>query len=211
VPGPVEPRSRPTSLPVEPVALPVEPAPLPVEVVRSPRRHKTVQARLVDGVVRVQVPAWMSDDEVADHTRALVAKLERRHRSDRVDLVARAAALARAHDLPQPRSVAWSDRQRSRWGSCTPATGEIRLSSRLAGFPPWVVDYVLVHELAHLLHPDHGPAFHAVVDRYPRAERARGFLIAKGMGDDLDQDDLDQDDPDLGDPDPGAPDPGAAG
>jgi predicted metal-dependent hydrolase len=45
-----------------------------------------------------------------------------------------------------------------------------------------VLDYVLVHELAHLVVPDHSPAFHEIVDRYPRAERARGFLIAMSRG-----------------------------
>lgn len=75
-----------------------------------------------------------------------------------------------------PVSVRWSGRQNTRWGSCTPADGTIRLSERLRSMPSWVVDYVLVHELAHLLHADHGPAFQALVARYPKAERARGFL-----------------------------------
>jgi predicted metal-dependent hydrolase len=57
--------------------------------------------------------------------------------------------------------------------------GVVRVSTRLAGFPAWVVDYVLVHELAHLVEPSHGPAFWALVNRYRRAERARGFLLAK--------------------------------
>ena len=75
-----------------------------------------------------------------------------------------------------PASVTWSLRQNGRWGSCTPADGTIRLSNRLQGMPDWVVDYVLVHELAHLLQPGHDPAFWALVGRYPRTERARGFL-----------------------------------
>jgi predicted metal-dependent hydrolase len=61
------------------------------------------------------------------------------------------------------------------------ATGAIRVSSALGAYPRWVLDYVVVHELAHLVHPDHGAAFWGLVDRYPRAERARGFLIAKGI------------------------------
>ena len=66
----------------------------------------------------------------------------------------------------------------SRWGSCTPATRTIRLSTRLAAFPDWVIDYVIVHELAHLVVHGHGPDFWDLVNRYPRTERARGYLIA---------------------------------
>ncbi len=154
---------------------------LPVEVVRSPRRRKTVSAEIIDGVVRVRVPAWMDAAEIDRQVAELVPRLERRLRSEHVDLMARAQWLARRFALPQPTSVEWSDNQRRQWGSCQVHSGEIRLSRRLADYPSWVVDYVLVHELTHLVHADHSPAFRALVDRYPRAERARGFLIAKDL------------------------------
>ncbi len=154
---------------------------LPVEVVRSARRRKTVSAEVVDGVVRVRVPSWMNAAEVDRQVAELVPRLERRLRSDHVDLMARAQRLARRFGLPDPRSVSWSDGQRRQWGSCQVTSGDIRLSRRLADYPSWVLDYVLVHELAHLVHADHSPAFRALVDRYPRAERARGFLIAKDL------------------------------
>jgi predicted metal-dependent hydrolase len=154
---------------------------LPVEVIRSPRRRKTVQATVVDGVVQVRVPSWMSRAEVDEHVAELVPRLERRLRSDHVDLMGRALRLARRFDLPEPRSVTWADNHRRQWGSCQVASGDIRLSRRLADYPSWVLDYVLVHELAHLVHADHSSAFRALVDRYPRAERARGFLIAKDL------------------------------
>ncbi len=154
---------------------------LPVEVVRSPRRRKTVSAEIIDGVVRVRVPSWMNAAEIDAQVAELVPRLERRLRSEHVDLMARAQRLARRFALPEPMSVEWSDNQRRQWGSCQVQTGEIRLSRRLADYPSWVVDYVLVHELAHLVHADHSPAFRELVDRYPRAERARGFLIAKDL------------------------------
>lgn len=158
----------------------------PVEVVRSAHRRKTVQAKLVDGVIRVFVPAHLSAEEEQAHVVALVERLERRSRSDHVDLEARAAALAHRFDLPRPRSVRWSDAQRTRWGSCSLPGGDLRISRRLAAYPAWVLDYVLVHELAHLVVPDHSAAFERLVLRYPRTERARGFLIAVGMaGDDV--------------------------
>ena len=92
----------------------------------------------------------------------------------------RAHRLAVRFRLPKPTSVAWAE-QRSQWGSCTPSTGEIRLSTRLAAWPLWVLDYVIMHELAHLVELNHTPAFNALADQYPLAERARGFLIAKAI------------------------------
>ena len=82
--------------------------------------------------------------------------------------------------------------QRSRWGSCTPADGSIRLSDRLRGMPSYVVDYVILHELAHLLVAGHNRDFWTLLRSYPRLERARGFLdgvaLAKGLdiADDVD-------------------------
>jgi predicted metal-dependent hydrolase len=157
---------------------------MPVEVVRSHRRRKTVQAVVVDGVIRVHVPARMSESDEAIYVSELVERLERRYRSEHIDIAERSRVLARRFNLPEPRRVRWSDSQRKRWGSCTPDTGEVRVSTRLADFPSWVLDYVLVHELAHLRVADHSAAFHALVDQYPLAERARGFLIAKSYGDD---------------------------
>lgn len=161
-----------------------------VQVVRSARRRRTVQARVVDGVLRVSVPAALSADEERRWVDEMVRRVTRRTTAEAIDLEARARRLAARHDLPRPSSVVWSERQRARWGSCTPSTGAIRVSSRLAAWPPWVLDYVLVHELAHLVAADHGPRFQALVARYPLAERARGFLIAKGGGDDDDEVDL---------------------
>lgn len=154
-----------------------------VSVLRSAKRRKTVSARLVDGVLEVRLPAWMGAEEEARWVEEMRRKFERRRSTEAIDVEARARQLARRYDLPQPSSVRWVDNQRTRWGSCTPSDGTIRISSRLAGFPPWVVDFVLVHELAHLAEPSHGPAFHALVARYPRAERATGFLLGAGLAD----------------------------
>ena len=158
----------------------------PVEVVRSARRRKTVEARVVDGVLRVSVPATLSAAEEARWVEEMRRRHRRRARAGRVDLARRAALLARRYGLPEPDEIRWVDDQRTRWASCTPARGTVRVSTRLAGFPSWVVDYVVVHELAHLAVPDHSPAWRALVDRYPKAERARGFLIAKGLEPDED-------------------------
>lgn len=153
---------------------------LPVEVIRSARRHKTVQARVVDGVLRVSIPAVMTAEEEAHWVAEMTRRIARRRRSSGVDLDRRARDLAGRYELPAPREIRWVDNQRSRWGSCTPGHGVIRLSRRLAGYPGWVLDYVVVHELAHLVEPNHSAVFWELVARYPKAERARGYLIAKG-------------------------------
>ena len=108
----------------------------------------------------------------------LVAKVRKKARAGAVDLRARSATLARRFDLPEPEEIAWSSRQNTRWGSCTSADRRIRISDRLASVPSFVLDYVIVHELAHLVVNGHGPEFDALVSRFDLAERARGYLLA---------------------------------
>ena len=152
---------------------------LPVEVIRSKKRRKTVEAELRGGVVKLHVPGAHDQAEIDEYAADLVPRLERKFRSDHIDLEQRAVVLGRRYQLPTPRSIVWTDNQRKQWGSCDTVTRDIRISARLAAFPPWVLDYVIVHELAHLLVADHSPTFNALVERYPRAERARGYLLAK--------------------------------
>lgn len=152
-----------------------------VEIRRSKRRRRTVTAYREAGRVVVCVPARMSAAEerrwVATMLERLAAQEQRRKPSDD-QLLARARELSRRHldGRAEPTSVRWSSSQNTRWGSCTSSDGSIRISDRLRGVPAWVVDYVLVHELAHLLVNGHGPEFWELVGRYPRSERARGFL-----------------------------------
>jgi predicted metal-dependent hydrolase len=111
----------------------------------------------------------------------MVARLERKEQRARPSdeqLLARAATLNDTYfgGLATPSSVRWVTNQQQRWGSCSPGDRSIRLSERLQGMPSWVVDYVLVHELAHLLEADHSPRFRELEARYPLAEKARAFL-----------------------------------
>ena len=79
-------------------------------------------------------------------------------------------------------SVRWVTNQTARWGSCSYYSGHIRVSHRLRPVPSWVLDSVLVHEVAHLTHPDHSPAFHRLAGAYPRHDEAGTFLAGYGLG-----------------------------
>jgi predicted metal-dependent hydrolase len=152
-----------------------------VEVRRSRRRRRTVAAYREDGRVVVLVPARFTRAEEKEWVATMLARLEkseRRRRPSDAALSRRAAELSAKHldGLAEPLTVRWVANQNSRWGSCTPSDRSIRLSTRLQGMPGWVIDYVLVHELAHLIEAGHTPTFWSWVDRYPRAERAKGFL-----------------------------------
>lgn len=153
-----------------------------IEVRRSRRRRRTVSAYRDGDRIVVLIPASLSKREEAEWVETMVARLERQEKRRRPSdeaLLKRARALSDQFfgGIAKPASVRWVDNQQSRWGSCTPGDRTIRLSRRLEGMPAWVVDYVLVHELAHLFEPHHDEAFWGWVDRYPQAERAKGFLL----------------------------------
>jgi predicted metal-dependent hydrolase len=155
----------------------------PVEVRRSSRRRRTVSAYRDGERVVVLIPAQFTGAEEREWVDRMVARLAARERREHTDeaLQERAVRLAERFfsDHPQtarPSSVKWVRNQNGRWGSCTPSDRSIRISDRIQSFPDWVVDYVILHELAHLVVANHNAQFWALVARYPRAERARGYL-----------------------------------
>ncbi|MEX0428744.1 M48 family metallopeptidase [Nocardioides sp. DS6] len=153
-----------------------------VEVRRSSRRRRTVSAYRDGERIVVLIPAAMSRREEAEWVEQMVARIEKseqRRKPSDDELLRRATALSDRYfgGLAIPESVRWVDNQQSRWGSCTPGDRSIRLSARLQGMPSWVIDYVLVHELAHLFEPHHNARFWGWVDRFPQAERAKGYLL----------------------------------
>ncbi len=160
-------------------------SPHPIRIVATRRRRRTVAARLRAGVIEVMVPASMSIAERERWAELMRGRIERQMRRKAPTderLARRAQALNERYfggGLSWT-SIGWND-QSSIWGSCTYTTGAIRIATRMQTFPEWVVDYVLMHELTHLVHSAHSSAFHEQVDRYPLAERAKGYLLAMGL------------------------------
>lgn len=158
----------------------------PVVVRRSARRRRTVAAFWEEGTAVVAIPAHFSAAQEREWVAKMLLKLQakgqglpskRRGRTD-ADLMARAGHLSARYlgGRAEPDTVRWVRNQNSRWGSATPADRSIRLSDKLQGMPEWVVDYVLLHELAHLLVASHSAAFWAHLAAYPDLERAKAFL-----------------------------------
>ena len=159
----------------------------PVVVRRSARRRRTVAAFWEDGTAVVAIPANFSRAQEAEWVRRMLDKLK--VQGDRQSKGGRrpatdAALASHAADLSArylggraaPTSVRWVSNQNSRWGSATPADGSIRLSDKLRPMPQWVIDYVLLHELAHLLVAGHNASFWRLLEAYPATARATAFL-----------------------------------
>ncbi|GIJ10391.1 metal-dependent hydrolase [Micromonospora andamanensis] len=134
--------------------------------------------------VVVLIPDQFSRAEESEWVDRMLARLAAREgrlaRSD-AELLVRAGRLIKLYlteygNQALPASVRWVSNQNGRWGSCTPADRSIRLSHRIQEMPDWVIDYVLLHELVHLIVSSHNAQFWALVGRYPKTERARGYL-----------------------------------
>lgn len=169
-----------------------------VEVRRSQRRYRTVSAYRDGPRIVVLIPDQFTRAEEREWVDKMLERLAARdHRARRTDaeLTVRATRLAERYladhrEATRPASVRWVANQNGRWGSCTPADATIRISDRIMAMPEWVVDYVLLHELVHLVVPSHGPDFWVFVNRFPKAERARGYLegVAAATGAPIDDD-----------------------
>ena len=166
--------------------LPTDPDDPRIEVRRSTRRRRTVSARVEGRTVVVLMPAGLSRTEERRLISDMLARLERsaarrRPRGSDTDLMRRAVELSGRwlDGAPRPASVRWVPAMSTRWASCSPGSREIRISEALREVPPYVLDYVLVHELVHLVVPGgHPPRFWEEVRRFPRTERAMGYLEA---------------------------------
>ena len=153
-----------------------------VEVRRSKKRSKSVAAWRESGRLVISVPARMSRKEIETHIAELTSRVIKAEGAvGDAELVALSAELINSYLQPEigsvsPTSVTWSSRQKSLHGSCTSVDRTIRMSKRLASAPQYVIEVVLLHELAHLLHHDHSIQFQELVNRHPKVLEAEAFL-----------------------------------
>ena len=136
-----------------------------VEVIRSKRRTRTISAALRGDTLVVTIPARLNAAQEREWVQRMAERVERakrkaaRNRDD--ELYARAQRLNVRYFGGKLTftGIIYVDNQRTLHGSCTPSTGAIRISRRLSTLPRWVEDYVIVHELAHLIEANHTSDF----------------------------------------------------
>ena len=165
---------------VEPPLVEIDGITLELRVVR--KRVKHVNARLEGSTLRVSAPHGVPSKELDELIQRLGRRLLRRNRAIEVNAGEGAVTLARKiaarfADPPEIADVRFSTTQHARWGSYSTRTGVVHLNAALSHMPPWVLEAVLAHELAHAVHPDHSPAFWELLREVcPETDRARAFL-----------------------------------
>lgn len=150
-----------------------------IEVRRSTRRKKTIEAYRNGEKVIVSIPARMSQREANQVVDEMVKKILHDESTPNNDqLLTRALHLNKKYleGKAIPVSVEWSSRMSRIWGACTIEDRTIRISDRLRDAPAYALDYLLLHELIHILVPGHGPDFKLLLERFPELARAEGYF-----------------------------------
>jgi predicted metal-dependent hydrolase len=146
------------------------------------KRVKNINARLRETTLSVSAPLNTPqstlDKVIPDLARRLVRRVHARQVNAEEDALALARKVAaRFPNQPEVVEVLFVTTQAARWGSYSPATRTIRLHAALRRMPRWVLEAVVAHELAHVAHHDHSPAFWKLLRRVcPDTDRARAFL-----------------------------------
>ncbi len=156
------------------------------------RLKKTARwERAQNGTINLRVPQKTSNKNIeailSDIEQQLVRQQKITKRRTDNDLQARAESINQQYFNGNIRweAIRWVGNMSKRLGSCTtggPTDGHIRISDKIKDWPAWVVDYVIAHELAHRVHPNHSKDFWNFLENaYPLTERARGFIIGVGF------------------------------
>ena len=158
-----------------------------IKIIRSERRRRTVSARIVDDTILVHAPENIHEQELEKIIQNFKTRFERKKLKEELnkkeglkDIAQRLNERYFGGNL-KINSIEYVTNQNRQFGCCSYKSKNIRLSHRLSTMPDWVRDYVIVNEIAHLIEPNHSNSFWEIVSRYKLAERARGYLLAKGF------------------------------
>jgi len=157
-----------------------------IKILRSRKRRRTVSAYVIKDILVVRAPETIPEARLQEVIAELKAKIERKHLKEELNkhkaltLRAKEFNLRYFENKLNISSIEYVTNQNSKFGCCDYRTGSIRISHRISAMPQWVIDYVIIHELAHFVVSGHSRAFWDIVNRYKLAERARGYLIAAG-------------------------------
>jgi len=158
-----------------------------VLIKRSKNRKKTISARVIQDVMHVSAPVSYPEKKLEETIEKFKARFEKQRQkkelNSKINLFEVAQRLNHKYfdGEIEVESIEYSANQNSIYGNCTHQKRTIRISHHLAKMPEWVRDYVIIHEMAHIIEPNHGASFWKLVSRYELTERARGYLMAKGM------------------------------
>jgi len=153
-----------------------------VEIIRSKRRKNTIQAKIVNKKLIIYLPSNLPETEEKKWIQKMINWKNNKKQLNNDLLLKRAKQLNKIYfNNSLDFSIKFVTNQKTRFGSCTYKNKSIRISDRLTKAPKWVLDYLIIHELAHIVHPNHNKKFWEKVNQYKYAERARGYLIAMGM------------------------------
>ncbi len=158
-----------------------------VKIIRSSRRMRTISARVVKDILVVRAPAALSRQRLENIIDKFRLKFERKRLKGELERIhGLAVVAARINDKYfnnklKIGSIEYVTGQNSKFGCCNYQTADIRISYKVGLMPEWVRDYVVMHEMAHLIEPNHSKLFWDIVSRYKLAERARGYLMAAGI------------------------------
>lgn len=158
-----------------------------IKIIRSSRRLRTVSARLVKDTLLVRAPLMLSEQRLDKVVSGFKLKFERKKLKQGLDknqnLIDIAAKFNEKYfdNKLKINSIEYVIDQNSKFGCCNYRTANIRISHRIGLMPEWVRDYVVIHEMAHLIEPNHSKSFWDIVYRYKLSERARGYLMAAGL------------------------------
>lgn len=158
-----------------------------IKVIRSHKRRRTVSARVVNDILVVSAPVLIPQPHLEKIVANFKERFERKklkeelNKKEGLESVAQRLNERYFENKLSIDTIEYVTNHKSKFGCCNYRSRHIRISHRISTMPAWVRDYVIIHELAHLLEPNHSKAFWDFVNRYELAERAKGYLMAVGL------------------------------